>query len=122
MKNYVVKYSGTSKVAAALTAQLAPNRAGHVLIESGFNQDNFTLFIARLAIVAIKAGYDETKLAALLRQVGAANASQARQALADAVITVDGEKQQSLGAFWGDSGRAVPVDVSLYESLYSSEE
>lgn len=117
MKNYTVKYSGPSKVAAALVSQLAAEKSGAVLIEAGFSQDNFTLFLARLAIKAVAAGYDETKLSALFRQMAAGNASQARQAMADITITLEGEKEQSLGKFWGESPKSAPADATLYKDL-----
>ena len=117
MKSYVTKYNGPSKVAAALASQLAPTKAGHVLIESGFSQDNFTLFLARLAERAITAGYDEQKLSALFRQMAAGNASQARQAMADITITEEGGKEMSLGKFWGDSPKSAPADATLYKDM-----
>lgn len=117
MKSYTVKYSGPSKVAAALASQLAADKSGSVLIESGFSQDNFTLFLARLALKAVAANYDETKLSALLRQMAAGNASQARQAMADITITLEGEKEQSLGKYWGDSPKSAPADATLYANL-----
>jgi hypothetical protein len=117
MKSYTCSYSGPSKVATALVSQLAPDKSGHVLVESGFTQDNFSLFLSRLAIRAVALKYDEVKLSALFRQMAACNASQARQALADVVITVDGEKPQSLGKFWGETPKSAPADASLYAGL-----
>lgn len=117
MKTYKCSYTGPSKVATALVSQLAQDKAGHVLIESGFSQDNFVLFLTRLTMRAIAAGYDEVKLSTLLRQMAAGNASQARQALADVTIEVEGSKPCSLGKFWGDSPRSAPADASLYANL-----
>lgn len=116
MKNYTIKSTGTSKIAAALASQLAPNKAGSVLINQGFNQDTFVMFLASLAMRAVAAKMDEKQLAGIFRQVAAGNASQARQALADVVITIDG-KDQSLGAFWGKTDAAPAVDLSALEGL-----
>lgn len=117
MKNYTIKATGTSKVAAALASQLNKGKAGEILISAGFNQDTFAIFLANLASKALAAGYDAKKLAGLFRQVAAGNASQARQALADVVIEIEGEKPASLGAFWQGTDSKPAVDLSALEAL-----
>ena len=117
MKSYSIKFQGTSKIAAALASQLAQGKAGEILIAHGFSQDTFTAFIANLAMRAAKANMSETALATIFKQVAACNASQARQALADITITVEGEKECSLNAFWGTDKPAAAPDLSLLGNL-----
>ncbi len=117
MKSYTIQVSGTSKIAAALASQLAMGKAGEVLITQGFSQDTFTAFIANLAMRAAKANMSEVALASIFKQVAACNASQARQALADLSITVEGDKPCSLGAFWGTDKPTAKADLSLLGNL-----
>lgn len=118
-KNYTVRNTGRSAIAAALVTQVAPGKAGELLVRQGFNQVTFATFLANLAHRAISAGYDEKKLAELFRQMAAGNASQARQALEEVAIKFDGdEKEQSLSAYWGKHAPAsVAVDTAELDKL-----
>jgi hypothetical protein len=117
MKSYVIKASGTSKIAASLASQLAEGKAGEILIKHGFSQETFTAFIANLAFRAVKAGMTEPQLAAIFKQVAACNASQARQAMSDITIAIEGEKEQSLNSFWGVEKPNAAPDLSLLGNL-----
>jgi len=119
MKSYTLKASSTSRgeVTASFESQLAEGKSGEVLVRNGFSQTNFTIFLARLAIRAIEAGYDEAKLAQVFKQVAAGNASQARHACADIAIEFEGEKPQSLGKLWGTGGAKSVPDLSILAGL-----
>ena len=98
-----------SKLAQAYVAILAPGKAGEILVRQGFSQGTFAQFLAIYALRAAKAHLTEDQLADAFRAIGAGNASQVFQALADLTIQLDGkdEKPQSLSAYWG-SGKAKP--------------
>lgn len=117
MKSYSVKIDSRSEIANALASQLAEGKSGELLIRHGFSQANFITFLARLALKAIAAGYDEAKLTQVFRQVAAGNASQARQACADIVIEFEGEKPQSLGKLWGTGEAKIAPDLSVLKDL-----
>lgn len=107
---YTVKCDSRSDIANAFAVQLGEGRAGECLIRDGFSQGNFVRFLARFAIRAIKAGYDEDKLVEALNLVAAGNASQAKTACKDiSVRFADKDKDVSLGNLWsGASGAAKP--------------
>lgn len=112
MKSYTIKNNSKSKVAANLAVMLEAGKAGEILIRDGFSQDSFCAFLADFALRAAKAGHDRAKLTTAFQMLAAGNASQARQALADVVIVIDG-KEQSLGAYWQKNSSATPPDLSL---------
>jgi hypothetical protein len=118
-KNYTVRNTGRSAIAAAIVTQVAPGKAGELLIRQGFNQMTFATFLANLATRAITAGYDEKKLAELFRQMAAGNASQARQALEEVAIKFDGDdKEQSLSTYWSKHfPSSVAVDTTELDKL-----
>lgn len=116
MKSYKCSYTGKSKISASLVTQFAPTKAGNFLVENGFDQGNFETFLADFACRAIAAGHDQAKLARAFHQMSAGNASAARQAIADIQIEVEGEKPQSMGAFWGkDPKGGKPLDMSALD-------
>lgn len=117
MKSYTLKSTGRSEIATAYANQMAEGKSGEILIRNGFNQSNFVVFMARLALRAVAAGYDEAKLIIVLRQVACGNASQARQACADITIEFEGEKPQSLGKLWGTGDSKALPDLSALKDL-----
>ena len=111
---FACAYKGASTTATSLASQMQPDKAGAILVTNGFGKASFCLFLARLAIRAIEAGYDEKKLTLLFQAMDAGNASAAGKAAASIVITIDG-KAQSLAKFWEDNNvtsEAVTQDFS----------
>jgi len=111
---YVCAYKGASSTANALAAQMQADKAGHILVTNGFGKASFCLFLTRLAIRAIAAGYDEKKLTLLFQAMDAGNASAAGKAAASIVITIDG-KAQSIASYHKDNNvvsEAVTQDFS----------
>lgn len=104
-----------SALAQAYVGLLADGKAGDLLVKNGFSQSNFATFLARYASRAIAAKHTPEQLAETFRAIGAGNASQVRQALADLVIIIDDGKPQSLSAYWG-TGDAKP-DTSKIAAL-----
>lgn len=107
MKNtpYTLESDG-GKIAAALAKMSQVNGLGESLVRSGVNQSSFTLFIAKVSGKFIRAGKTDDQLADVLGLLSAGNASAARQALGGCTITFDGEKPQSVEAYWGKTGGA----------------
>lgn len=111
---YTVKCDSRSDIANAFAVQLSEGRAGEVLIRDGFSQGNFVRFLARFAMRAIKAGYDEDKLVEALGLVAAGNASQAKTACKDISVRFEGkDKDVSLGDLWSSANGAAKPDVSI---------
>lgn len=114
---YTIEYTGSSKVAASLATQLSQGKAGEILITAGFSQETFCAFLANLAVRAISAKYKESDLAGLFVQMAAGNASQARQALAEVTLKLDGSEPQSLGKYFAKSDGKAKIDVSALAKL-----
>lgn len=103
-KSYSLKASGNSKIAAALAKLCANGEIGEPLVRSGVSQGAFALFLARLAAKHLAAGKTPEQVADVFTLVSGGNASAARQALAECALEFDGEKAQSVSAFWLKSG------------------
>src|SRR6187431_1058434 len=84
---YTCAYKGASSTATSLAAQMQADKSGAILVSNGFGKAAFCLFLARLAIRAVEAGYDEKKLTLLFQAMDAGNASAAGKAAASIVIT-----------------------------------
>jgi len=111
---YTCAYKGASSTATSLASQMQADKAGAILVSNGFGKASFCLFLAKLAIRAIEAGYDEKKLTLLFQAMDAGNASAAGKAAASIVITI-GDKSQSLAKYWEDNNvtaEAVTQDFS----------
>lgn len=117
MKSYILKNTGSGKIAANLAAICAMGKLGQPLVENGLNQANFSLFIANLAVDRINAGKSAEQLAQIFDMVSATNASAARQALAGCTIEIDGEKPTSVEIYWQKAGgaKAAPSTSALFD-------
>jgi hypothetical protein len=87
-----------------------PGGLGESLVRNGLNQSSFALFVAKVAERHIKAGRSADQLADVFALLSACNASAARQALGDCSLTFEGEKLQSVSAYWAKlgGGKAAP--------------
>lgn len=121
MKSYTLKPDGNSKIAAALCKLCLPGQPGEALVRSGCNQEAFVLFLANLAadrLNASRPGGAKTplQLAEIFTLCSGGNASAARQALNDCAIEFEGEKPQSVGAYWTKSGnKSAAPNLSLLD-------
>lgn len=92
MKSYTLSPSGSSKIAASLCKLCADGAIGSSLIREGCSQTAFSLFIARLAHQQlVEKGKTAEDLAVMFDMTSAANASAAKQALQDCMLTTDEE-------------------------------
>lgn len=118
MKNYTLEVRGRSKIAAALAKKSQAGQPGEILIRSGCNQSNFCLFLVRLAIDLQEKEKDESVMHSAFNLVSGGNCSAAQKAMAENLdIIIEGEKKQSLSAYWGqgDGGPAVAPDLSVFD-------
>lgn len=108
MKSYKIEAPAKIRgIAVPYVSLLAQGKVGECLIRNGATQANFANFLAAYAVKAVAAGHTQEQLADSLRAIGAGNASQVFQALADLTIILDGGKPQSLSAYWA-SGNVKP--------------
>lgn len=108
-KTYKLTSDG-GKIAAALVKMSQPGTVGETMIRNGMNQASFCLFLARIAAQFIAAKKTPEQLADVFALLSGGNASAAKQALNDCTLEFEGEKPQSVGAYWGrnSEGKAAP--------------
>jgi len=115
IKNYILKATN-GKIAQALCKRCAQGEIGESLLRSGLSQSAFVLFIAKEAMNQSAKGKTAEQLADILTLLSAGNASAAKQALADCTIELEGEKPQSVSAFWGkNGGPKTAINLSLLD-------
>lgn len=116
MKNYILESAGRGKIAPALVKKCAQGEAGENLIRSGITQESFCRFLVKIALEMVSKGKDESTITSAFSMLSGANASAAQKALAECSITFEGEKKQSVAAYWLSIGgsKAAP-DLSVFD-------
>ena len=102
-KTYKLTSDG-GKIAAALVKMCQPNQPGETLIRNGLNQSSFGLFLAKIAEAHFAKGRSPEQVADVFAMLSGTNASAANKALMEATLEFEGEKPQSVSAFWGKAG------------------
>lgn len=116
MKNYTIRSTGRSEIAAALCKYCAFGKPGQSLIENGCNQSAFALFIARVAIAYVSKKATEQQLADCFEMLSACNASAARQALQECVLKLEGEEKEiSVATYWAKHGKVAAPNLALLD-------
>lgn len=115
-KNYTLEVNGRGKIAPALAKKCAVGEAGENLIRSGITQENFCAFLVKIALELHAKGKSESDIAMAFSLLSGANASAAQKALAECTVKFEGEKPQSVSAYWLSIGgsKAAP-NLALFD-------
>lgn len=115
---YVLNASASkSKIVLAYARLCAQGKLGESLILEGVNVNSFAKFAVRMLEKAH--ALPEADRVALFNSLALGNSSQARQAIGELTIEVEGKKPQSVSDLWLKSGPVVSSTAvdSLLDSL-----